>query len=702
MAPNDRQERRLLRQRGAGTREIKNADFGFSFGPSIPPREAPTPAPLNPKPSSRKTPRNRGSGVSKKTPASTKTRSARKTPATSTKSTSTKNAGWSAQAEGDSEVSGGFAPVQEEPEVVVSASEGNRALSDHNDTDPLVAEEREQRTPNVRTQQKIPVQHTPEQTLGQNGQVQQEDEGPKTLGNKRTLRSAKAKSTGKKYHVVPSKPLPAASNGRLSMSSLNLGKTRASMGGSIVPSANIGTPLKTKSFLKGKENVTESEHAPPSVERGRRRTRLPLEDLEEAILNSPKSTEPIAALGSASPHRQPDKHHESTVDDASIERHIDKMLGTPVHNQRMEREGLAAEITRNPITTSPLFVTPKPRTPSLHPSSRITAEMEPDRPEATIIDDASTGDELDEDVLTRRRNPPQRQLLHAALEDSIAPSPAMSAMTTFTDPSYEPETHYIPRKRRSDELPAELALTKRQRITIQVELQPPSREPSPDPVAIPSGTSIPITTHRLANPPPSHPTSTAVTAPEVLAQVTSELTHRLLATHLAIQQPPTGPAAHARKSNILRAFDSTLQTTLFELAETAYASDVLESRLRRARADLALRREELMTVRRERDNAALRMDEVRARFSRAEKETVRRRDLVRRWERVGFALDQVQDGVKETGQDESHMNERLSLQLQDVAMRVCGKEDDGLLGKLKEFNGLLERAAEVIEGTAVT
>lgn len=441
---------------------------------------------------------------------------------------------------------------------------------------------------------------------------------------------------------------------------------------------------------KGKENAEQIILPPPSVERGRRRTRLPLEDLEETVLLSPTQTEgvPAPSLGPSNLGLsvQPETPVEESVDEGRLE----DTLRTPMRNEPSEQaDSIANSVLQLPKAT-PLFVTPGPRTPAQQTSAGLAAGGDIDLPEAITIVEASDDDELDKSTVHNRRST-QQQYLNARLEGAVTLSPAMSAMSTLTDPTYQPEARYIPRKRRSDVLPEDPAPKKRQQMNVQVELQPPSREPSPDPVSMPPGTSIPITTHRLANAPSNHAPQTPVTAPEVLAQVTSELTQRLLATHLAIQRPATGPAAHARKSNILRAFDSTLQTTLFELSEAAYTSDVLEMRLRRARADLALRREELMTVRREREKVALRMDEVRSRFSRAEKDTMRRRDLVQRWERVGFALDQV----REAGGEQD--GERLSLRLRDVAARVCGKKSDGLLGKLKEFNVLLERAAEVIE-----
>ncbi|KAJ9644041.1 hypothetical protein H2199_003909 [Coniosporium tulheliwenetii] len=154
-----------------------------------------------------------------------------------------------------------------------------------------------------------------------------------------------------------------------------------------------------------------------------------------------------------------------------------------------------------------------------------------------------------------------------------------------------------------------------------------------------SGATVPITAYRLSKPSTLEPSTDYPTpriptlnAVDVLAQVTSEISARL-SDNLALQsqrQPSTDPRARGllrRKRATVRTFSAHLSDALFGLTEALDAGAALQSRLRAARKEKVALREELLDVRRRRQEVLVRMDEVRASHTAAQKEEREREAL---------------------------------------------------------------------------
>ncbi|KAL0262519.1 hypothetical protein SLS55_001487 [Diplodia seriata] len=197
----------------------------------------------------------------------------------------------------------------------------------------------------------------------------------------------------------------------------------------------------------------------------------------------------------------------------------------------------------------------------------------------------------------------------------------------------------------------------------------------------------------------------AVNAVDILAQVTSELTARMNDSLLR-QAAEIGTSDKARRAELKRragtvqAFSTELADRLFELTEAVDAGEALRARLKAATKEKVALRSEFLTIRREREQVALRMDAVRQ--AHMEAEARRRRD-----EELSDALYGIETAVqrgrekaaREDRQDEGpevgtlwEIEDALSSGVSAVG------PGGGLLDRVKDFNGFLERAAAVIEG----
>lgn len=230
-----------------------------------------------------------------------------------------------------------------------------------------------------------------------------------------------------------------------------------------------------------------------------------------------------------------------------------------------------------------------------------------------------------------------------------------------------------------------------------------------------TGATVPVTVHRLSKPPtltndtdhspaPRIPTLNAI---DVLAQVTSEISARLSASlsSQSQRQPSSDVRTRAvlrRKRQTVQAFSAHLSDALFGLAEALDAGAALQSRLRAARKEKVALREELLGVRRRRQEVLVKMDEVRAEHARVQKEEGQRDSLNEGVCGIEVAVQRGRERARALGCEEEGPVEGIEEVVQGLlGAGVSGKgQGRGMLERVRAFNAFLERAAGVLEGRA--
>ncbi|KAI9797084.1 MAG: hypothetical protein M1835_002072 [Candelina submexicana] len=251
--------------------------------------------------------------------------------------------------------------------------------------------------------------------------------------------------------------------------------------------------------------------------------------------------------------------------------------------------------------------------------------------------------------------------------------------------------------------------------------------------------TVPITVHRLSQPQALNNASgrdSTASAPtiirrsgvnpiDVLAQICKELIAHSAETlqrgnEAASTEMRRGEAARKRKA--VEAFGVELEQRLFEMTETLDNNYALSMRLKQANKEKIALREEFLRIRDERQKVALKMDEIR-RVHGQEAKTAQvhsffpalklkvtnhlswqdRNDLNTVFYDIELAVERGRAAQQAAIHEESAESKPMSLELllRSVAGNVSSHSDGGgLLNQVKEFNGVLERVATVLENRA--
>ncbi|KAK3076721.1 hypothetical protein LTS18_012239 [Coniosporium uncinatum] len=253
------------------------------------------------------------------------------------------------------------------------------------------------------------------------------------------------------------------------------------------------------------------------------------------------------------------------------------------------------------------------------------------------------------------------------------------------------------------------------------KLSKPTTSKKPRKASAPKGETVPVTVHRLTsfnlhnNEDEDDPLSAAAIALparlpivnpiDVLAQVTSEIIGRQIETlhcHPSSSSSTSGlksqkaasKAEIKRKSKALEEFGNALADQLFELTSMLDASAALETRLKATvRRKISLR-EELLALKRQREDVALDMDRVRR------EHLAKKRMHAQRME-INEGLYDVELSIQR-GREEAVRRERQGERpvwgVRGLVEGVVGDMGgEGLLERVRRFNEGLEKSAEMME-----
>ncbi|KAK1767156.1 hypothetical protein QBC33DRAFT_539387 [Phialemonium atrogriseum] len=150
----------------------------------------------------------------------------------------------------------------------------------------------------------------------------------------------------------------------------------------------------------------------------------------------------------------------------------------------------------------------------------------------------------------------------------------------------------------------------------------------------------------------------------------------------------------------LEAFREELRTRFLEQTIALDALHALRKRVRAAQKEKLALRDEILSIRAERDQVGLRMDAVRIKHEADSKEALRNIHLSSTMHDIDLA---VEEGLAApplpAAQEREAELANLELLIARVADQACTNSDGGgALGRMREFNAFLERAAAVLEG----
>ncbi|KAI9796748.1 MAG: hypothetical protein M1833_005988 [Piccolia ochrophora] len=717
MASN-REERFLMRQRGAGTRQIKEVDFGIAFPPTVD-------SPLKPQQSarstrSRRTPQPENDTLApqrstRRTPANTSQRlrssslepgaksnvlvprtQTQSSSARSTRSNRTGTAADKQRAIPATNESGAKSSKRQKVEPAVSSLEevpesDNESPEEQRGSSPAIGQDASSSSPLAR-----PRRRTGRLSAGDADSAvdsiinQQRDARRATNKSRSSLDSQKKKQPDQQIKGRPSqlaeKPSTKARrrSARISLESVeesaHEGVSQEGSQGESPPTtiAKRGRPRKPLDSKPLNEQRVEDEEGQPSTakaRRGRPRKSLdsskPVDDTREESSEEQLSSRTTKRGG---PRKSLD-----------LSRPVDKASSSTKVKKRRKRVSFTRVKARNRTSLD---------------SALSTAEGSA---QALNGEQSEEHDDISPVQSNTRKPRPARK-------------PGVPTPTTTPRPVGRPSKPARPSPLQPS--PGSPARPRGRRP--QTARPSPSSPEAPRTRGRPRGP--PVTVHRHTLAPTSTTTTTGVptfirpagvNAIDVLAQVTSEL----IAGHAASLERNSGsgarrasspragtaPAAETkRKRKAVEAFGDELRERCFVMTETLDTQTSLTTRLKHAtRAKHALRND-LLALRRERTRLALRMDAVRAKHDEARRTAMEAMEVEEVVRDVGLVVQR--GGGKEDeggGEDGERMVEEGIREVVGEGMVGAGGDAGGaggLLDRVRGFNAFLERAAGVLEG----
>ncbi|KAK2073873.1 hypothetical protein P8C59_008117 [Phyllachora maydis] len=171
---------------------------------------------------------------------------------------------------------------------------------------------------------------------------------------------------------------------------------------------------------------------------------------------------------------------------------------------------------------------------------------------------------------------------------------------------------------------------------------------------------------------------------------------------VAEEQPPEPAEPRREFKTMMRALDAFQAELRTRLLEHTIALDRLHSLRKRVRAEQKLKlglREEILRIRAEREQVALRMDVIRARHETESKEASRHFKLSSDMHDIDLAVERGKTAPELAAAEQRDAElANLELMVSRISAEACSKADSGgALYQIKAFNAFLERAATALE-----
>ncbi|KAE9983636.1 hypothetical protein BLS_004006 [Venturia inaequalis] len=686
----ERQERRLMRQRGAGPRDLGNVGFSFNFGAAS--------LPLPPQ-SSRKTPGPSPAETSRKTPQSSLAQrpSARKTPAGSgAKSASASKAGKSASLapSSGSRSSDGNGPTFKTPVTTGKRKRRGTHLeaveeTEQDELETTLEDIAASRSRSVRPSTEVPAsaQKTPAANqIEEPDELSPENDGPAIKNPVREIetptllrRLSERRTQRSEGSVAGSVILSIEEDEEVGEDELSFQDTQTTTNVARISSRNRDSSSGLAMATSATDGLNVSLTAPNNQSTRREVFDIPtgepdadplpaLEDLEdeEDELSPSRTTKSQKSSRTSRPVVVADEDDDDADED---ELSPPKKVAEPnkVRRTTLEPPVVTEEIVEDNVSEDELSpVQPKIR--RRPEKAQVEARRNPNkrrRVEAPPIEVHQ--DEAEEE---------------ASNIDELSPQPARPA------PKSKPQKPRQPLSKATTNLPKKTKPSKK--LTARTTSLPRKKT---------KGDVIGITVyHRTSsnniaydslgsNPTPG------ITPIDVLAQVSEELANNhILAFQQHARPDNVSKKTKRRQLDVMGYFRDVLASSMSEIQIASLGAHVLGKQVRGVNKRKRQLREELMGRRREREEIEIEIDRVRAKHrERVEKED-KEFELVQSLRDIEGAVRRGREKAREDGRED---------EVPEVGMEVeggRGKETLGLLGRVREWNGLLEESALVLEG----
>ncbi|KAJ6131410.1 hypothetical protein N7523_001870 [Penicillium sp. IBT 18751x] len=750
-----REERRQMRQRGAGTREIKAVDFGFSFGgptlgvgPIAPVPAAPTtstPPKLQASQQSesqskvkdRRTPGSARNSLPQRpstydipsddVPAETRSNKRRRINPPGTISDTPSRSSNPQPRHGDSgsngtgEKVGTEAPSNQAPEAPVTEPPRLMALDN-------APESQQSSLPESSTndQQTISTQETTgggiiskEQPAGREGTPSDRIRSPRALLSQSQSAAAETQarptSRGQRTSrspLQPSKPVQEEQNHQaegVAQSSaftaqatgVNIGEiepTKAVTEASSRPKRPRGRPSLTKKTaedenIPSKEPTETSIEAPSKTKRPRGRPSLAKNAETREVGDEPNTpVEPAQTAGESSGKGVRRGRKEKAERKSEAEMEESEAQEPEAETSSKTRRGRPAK---------------KPKR-----ATETEANVEPE----VNVEDVEEQEEVEPAPLKRGR--PGNKAKRATQAESEAEAEEV-AEREQEDEAPPPKPHRGRRGRKAERtVEAEPSQTEELEADASRETRQKKKAREP------RGETVPVTVHRLTNASAlgsmytdasgeedeesadelssrrktKLPNRGGVNPADVLSQICRETLDKTLTTlrnGITNEANPTRRAEWTRKRKAVETFGSELDGRLLDLSEMLDSNFVLGVQLKNSKRDMMDLRSQLYRLRRERESIALQMDAVRARHMEEENAKTGRAIINNSLHSLELALDRShnQPATEPSSADLEFM---LRTVASDVSSRAPGAQG-GLLQQIRAFNAQLESTALRLE-----
>lgn len=679
MAPKDREERRRMRQRGAGTQQLQNVNFGFKFGePSLPAQRSSrrTPQPLPPRPSSSQTP--------KTIPPRP---SLHRTPVEA-----------SIQKRGESSRQSRSASIP----IHSSAQTGKlKSVKNPKPKSPLLFV-----TPTVTGKRKRGKQKAKAAQDSEQDELEQDDEEHRTSAQKSGATRARSTTTPKSMTDRDDVPDELEENDE----------------NHFVSSDQKRRERLSKSLEATPATPNTNEHKDPLQSHRLRQAPAAIEDNTPAPLQKRSRQQgELARIGN--PNRTTRSQTKQLIPNRGGARHSALSKPDPQATAREDNES-GDELSPDKSLHTPGKQRGKK---SAEP---VVGELETGN--FAKGDGAEDFDELSpENDRIRRRND-RHQTLSGP---SLAPAPLLKPGSDEDNELHASEDGDVNYHRRhpmkvvaTETLQERGELHQSATVTENAHTRRPKR-PKLSTSSKPKkkrqrggDAAIPITIYRLFHPKPRSHTDIeggedsayvaaaainssirlpGVNAVDVLAQITEEiLSHQITEFHeqsqIAVSQ--TVRSELKRKRGVVQLFNASLSDRLFELTEAVDAGTALKGRLKGVLREKLRLREEFLSIRKQREDLALKMDEIRTEHRERVRSKKERDDINAAMFDIEAAVLRGKENA-EKGRENEGPEMPLEMLLENRA-RDVGPDGGGLLEKVKEFNSALESAAAVFESRA--
>ncbi|TLD35895.1 hypothetical protein E2P81_ATG02198 [Venturia nashicola] len=654
----ERQERRLMRQRGAGPRTLENVGFSFNFGAAPPP----------PPPES-----------SRKTPAPSPAQTLRKTPQSSLAQRP------SGSRDGDGNGQTFKTPVTTGKRKRRGAQLEAVEETEQDELETTVADIAASRSTSVRPSIEVPAsaQKTPAANqIEEPDELSPENDGPAIKNPVREMetptllrRLSERRTQRSEGSVAGSVILSIEEDEEVGEDELSFQEAQTATNDAQTSSGNRNSSSGLAMATSATYGLNVSLTAPNNQSTRREEFEIPTGDPEVDPLSTMEDIEDEEDELSPSRATKPQKSSRTA-----------RVRPVVVENDDDEDELSPPKIT-------------KPE------KGRKTAREPPTEPEAIVEDNVSedelspvqptTSRRIDKAPKEARRDPNKRRRVEAppidvhqdgaeneASEiDELSPQPARPAPKTIPPKARQPlsrATANLPKKTKQPKKPS-------------TRDSPPRKKARGDVIGI-------TVYHRTqsnniaydslgSNPTPG------ITPIDVLAQVSEELANNhILAFQQQARPDNVSKKTKRRQIDAMSYFRDVLASSLSQIQFASLSAHVLGKQLRGVNKRKRQLREELMGRRKEREEVEIEMDRVRAKHRERVEQEEREFELAQSLRDIEGAIRRGREKAVEEGREDEVPEVGIEVEVGRV------RESLGLLGRVREWNGVLEESALVLEG----